>query len=216
MLSKKDKERIAFEELYRREIRHLLDEERGENAAIRFCNSPFGLWLLGAIVLGLFPFVWAQCQEYSQEKVHTRRVVSEIRFRAIKAKQEAENIVTFKKNLEAHTIPSILNGTNGYAEFAGWPMETLVLELRQTGKVADVEVGKKIDVAIHKIFVELAEKGASQVVRSEIDAIIKYCEPAQDRFIGSSILPVCVFLVLSAVLFLKFWFRKVPKIMQFS
>ena len=53
MLSDEEKDRIRLEEAYRFEIRQSLSKEEKKGRAWSLLNSPFTLWLLSSVAIGL-------------------------------------------------------------------------------------------------------------------------------------------------------------------
>jgi hypothetical protein len=78
MLSADDKERIRLEEIYRDEVRHGLDP-KSQSATMKFLNSPFGLYLLSTVLIGIVSFSYSRWKEHHDTAMVHREQAEKLR-----------------------------------------------------------------------------------------------------------------------------------------
>lgn len=83
-----DKARIRSEEIYRAEVRRELETNSGENnwfKTKKFLNSPFAIWLLTSIGIGMVSFFYSQWSDQREQRIineqQATRVFFESQFR---------------------------------------------------------------------------------------------------------------------------------------
>lgn len=91
MLTDEQKRHIREEEKFRREVQRQLEAEKPSPSTRKtsweLLNSPFALWLLSTVFVGLIGWGYANIQEFNKEQAHKkeikRKVLNEISNRAI-------------------------------------------------------------------------------------------------------------------------------------
>ena len=80
-----DKKRIRMEEIYRAEVRRKLEAERNLNRwkmFVRALNSPFIIWILSSIGIGLVSFLYSQWAENESVRSANERQATKVFFEA--------------------------------------------------------------------------------------------------------------------------------------
>lgn len=78
-LEQSEKDRIFCEETYRLEVRRQIAGDGKEDNAWTFINSPFFLWLLSSVVLGLITFLYTKWEESREERRFEAQQLSKMR-----------------------------------------------------------------------------------------------------------------------------------------
>lgn len=89
MLTEKEKERIRQEEIYRYEVRRDIESQPSPSSTKlqiwKFLNSPFGIYLLSSVLIGLIGFSYARWEEQRVERAQRVEMIrvaeDEISFR---------------------------------------------------------------------------------------------------------------------------------------
>ena len=143
MLSRRDKQRIHSEEIYRNEIRQQLDKKEKPSAKTKlwtFLNSTFGLWLLSTVAVGFITWSYTEWTKNKTEKSGKaeliRKLDSEItgRISFLEASLNKNDIVLgvffdslykfFNRNKDS-------NEDTVFEEFNNRNMRSLLIELSQ-------------------------------------------------------------------------------------
>jgi hypothetical protein len=112
MITEEDKERIKSEEIFREEIRKaLMEKERASFRKIswNFFNSPFGLWLLSTVLVGLTVYFYNDSKLRNEISANNSATIQKLetetsnRLQQFKAEyQEKEKIFEQGKLSEYH------------------------------------------------------------------------------------------------------------------
>jgi hypothetical protein len=145
-LSNEQVQRIWMEERFRAEVRQSLqDKEANVKDAIvaprvsAFLNSPFGLWFLSSVVLGLLSWGytgWTASRTISADQVaHVRHLATELQARVEYAQDILKQHSVTKGNFDFMVVQALSDANvaikNGLLpEFASRTTRSLLLELR--------------------------------------------------------------------------------------
>src|SRR5687768_6390457 len=106
MLTDEERDRIRAEEVFRDEVRKSLDDKRSSRRGVAaVINSPFVIWLLSSVVIGLVSFGYTQCNASREERARTEKLRSELIIRLGRAMKDIE----LEKNNPNVTAGSIVN-----------------------------------------------------------------------------------------------------------
>ena len=166
MLKDEEKERITLEEIFREEVRKDLAARKKKAAGIRgklwvFFNTPFGLWFLSTIVIGLATFAYTTLTQYQADRAkqnesqrrldieiatrlsnfdRTIRRVFDASWDLAKYDGARESRMEFSlAELDGRTafLPEKINNTNVFPEYNNRTFQSLLIELH--GLVPDSE-----------------------------------------------------------------------------
>ena len=126
MITEEDKERIKFEEIFREEIRKILREKEQSSfrkKSWKIINSPFGLWLLSTVLVGLVVFFYNDNKLKNEISVNNAATIQKLEtetsnrlqhFKLALTNQEPSKIY-YQKDDIAYMIDGVIIGDVTYA-----------------------------------------------------------------------------------------------------
>ena len=154
MLTDHEKEKIRLEESYRFEIKSQLEKNQPKLSSLQkikgFINSPFGLWILGAIFITggatYYSSVAAKRDDERKTREAIERIEYEIKFRLTKV---LVNLYESSKKVDSNYVKKVTYSLNTpgdsisylYPDYKGWDYLSLLAEekrlLNHSGKLND-------------------------------------------------------------------------------
>ena len=131
MLSESQRDQIRLEEQYRAEVRQSIATTAGASKVLTFLNSPFVIWFLSTVAIGLITWGYQSLQaRAAAERVTTLRrsaVTAEIGFRLqpVDQMREFNEILAYLSELDSPATTRYMLG-----EFKGRSLSSLLWELR--------------------------------------------------------------------------------------
>lgn len=180
-LSEADAEKIRSEERVRRDIRadlEALHPKDSRSPILEFLDTPFGMWILTALLGGLASWGWGIWKEGQVERERVDKIFVEIsrRFAIGKSKwtylkdlEEADpqSGLFYRRGVTEILLPLERAGgetySSAYEEFKSTPLESLLLEIEATGSNHDRQKKNKIENAVNS----LAEKLKNDKVKPD-------------------------------------------------
>ena len=102
MLSDQDKEHIRQEEIFREEVRGLLNKEDKATTfrakCWRFVNTSFGIWLLSTVVVGLVSWGYANWSEAKQNDAKSKESIRKLDLELFARISNFENLLETATN----------------------------------------------------------------------------------------------------------------------
>jgi hypothetical protein len=156
-LTEEEKERIRREEIFRAEVRASLDSDSHHPAekVWKFLNSPFGLWVLSSILLGLLTWSYSQWQASETDSVKRRDTIKRIDTEIASRLRVAQTMVRAAQTKEQLYMAVIaLNGGAAHVhfDFGVFPdlkhrsLRSLLYELK--GNLKDKAALKDVNTAL--------------------------------------------------------------------
>ena len=150
MLNGRERNRIREEEIYRSAVREEIAELSTKTTGKKFygfLNSPFGLWILTSIILGLFSFGYTQYQRSKDTQQRIQKIDAEIlaRIRSARMAFYTNSDRPFKEIADILCAPP---GRDGMiqVEFADSNLESLLYELKRLVPDDDTNISNAIVV----------------------------------------------------------------------
>lgn len=176
MLSEDDQQKIRSEEIFRREVRKQLDEERGNLGAWHYLNSPLAIWFFSSIILTLVTTGWT----WTHSRLTNERRDKEKRIAL--AYEISVRSTDFLKKCDRAESPdefwaafSTLEGPQyRLVQFRDATMDELVYQFRLLPKDTDHSVADHLDDAFTAIEDLLSEgSGESGTVNYYLKKIVE-------------------------------------------
>lgn len=138
MLTPEEKNKIIEEETFRNEVRNSLNSSKKDNTKFQFLNSPFGLWILSTVFIGLITFGYNKYTEYSKAKELKAKTINDLafeigyRFQPIDLMKEKEEIITYINRLDLYPDRSDSVGGFPYSreEFKNRTTESIIWDFK--------------------------------------------------------------------------------------
>jgi hypothetical protein len=139
MLTEEEKNKIIEEEKFRNEVRNSLNSSKKDSSKLQFLNSPFGLWILSTVFIGLITFGYNKYTDYLKANDLKRKTINDLafeigyRFEPLDVMKNKEDIIRYIKKLDNY--PDKSDSTIGgfpysRAEFKNRTTESLVWDFK--------------------------------------------------------------------------------------
>ena len=193
-LTEEEKEKIRHEEIFRAEVRASIENDSPsltKKKIWKFLNSPFALWLLSSIVVGLLTWGYSQWQASEIELAKRRETINRLDIEIVSRLRAAQAIIRTAQTKEQLYLAVI--ATNGGAEhvnfnFGVFPdlknrtlrslFYELKINLKDNAALKDVNTALNATNDLERMFIEglnqlsLPQSSVAQIrTKEEVDSL---------------------------------------------